>query len=320
MEDTMERKRSNGLFTWGRILALAAVILIISRGAPRGEEKSSLKESPPSCPQCCATMKPQPGMSADDLMRIKYYVKYTKFARDVSFDNVKNLLIDKGGFTREKDAQRFRIILNRPSDDLDYKDMITLTAPQNVKGLSVLTWSYLNPKKDQDIWLWLPSLRKVRRISQSEADDAAFGSDFTQEEMSSRRWDDETYTYVGEKKFEGFKSPYNGKTYYAGQDCYVVEAKPKRKNWYYSKRIVWLHKDFGGKIFDEVFDPNGKKYKVILMVYDYNPDTKCIPQVHLECHNLITGHSTMSEIAGIKFNAGIDENFLSEKTLMRTKW
>ena len=197
--------------------------------------------------------------------------------------------------------------------------MITLTAPQNVKGLSVLTWSYLDPRKDQDIWLWLPSLRKVRRISQSEADDAAFGSDWTQEEMTSRRWDDETYTYVGEKKFEGFKSSYNGKTYYTGQGCYVVEAKPKRKNWYYSKRIVWLHKDFGGKIFDEVYDPSGRKFKIFLYFYEEWPN-QCIPDVHLECHNLITGHSTISEVGDIIFNPGLDENFFTEKTLMRTKW
>lgn len=316
----MKGKREKGFIKYSKILIMATIILAIFRGVTRSEEKSTLIPEPPACAQCCAVLKPKPEMSADDLMRIKYYVKYTKFARDVSFDNVRNLIISKGGFTREKDAKRYRIILNRPSDDLDYKDLIILTAPQNVKGLSVLTWSYLNPKKDQDIWLWLPSLRKVRRISQAEADDAAFGSDFTQEELTSRRWDDETYTYIGEKKFEGFKSPYNGQIYHAGQDCYVVEARPKRKNWYYSKRIVWLHKQFGGKIFDEIYDPNGRKYKVILTVYDYNPDTKCIPQVHLECHNLITGSSTVSEISGVKFNTGIDENFLSEKTLMRTKW
>ena len=304
----------------GRVVLLTVITLLILRGMPFGEEKSQPKKIPPECAKCCEVMKPEPGMSANDLMRIKYYVKYTKFARDVSFDTVKNLLIDKGGFTREKDAQRFRIILNRASDDLDYKDMITLTAPQNVKGLSVLTWSYLDPKKDQDIWLWLPSLRKVRRVSQSEADDAAFGSDFTQEEMTSRRFEDETYEYIGEKKFEGFKSPQTGKTYYAGQDCYVVEAKPIRKNWYYSKRVIYLHKEFGGKIFDEVYDPTGRKYKVILVVYEYLPDTKCIPQVRLECHNLINGHSTATDVGGIKFNNGLDENIFTEKYLMRVKW
>jgi hypothetical protein len=304
-----------------KIFLLASAILLILRGAPSGEEKSPLREDPPTCPKCCAMIKPQPGMSADDLMKIKYYIKYMKFARDVSCENTRTMLIDKRGFTREKDAQRFCIILNRPSDDIDYKDLIILTAPQNVKGLSVLTWSHLNPKKDQDIWLWLPSLRKVRRISQAESDDAAFGSDWTQEELSSRRWDDETYTYVGEKKFEGFKSPYNGKIYYAGQDCYVVEAKPKRENWYYSKRIVWLHKDFAGRIFAEVYDPKGRKFKVFLYAYDKDwSDTKCIPNVYLECHNLITGHSTITDVGIFKFNTGLDENLFTEKALMRTKW
>jgi len=48
----------------------------------------------------------------------------------------------------------------------------------------------------------------------------------------------------------------------------VVEAAPKRKDWYYSKRIVWLDKTFAGLVFDEVYDPAGRKWKTFLKEYE----------------------------------------------------
>src|SRR5512139_4126456 len=222
-----------------------------------------LKPSPPGCPDCCESLKPYPGISADDLMKIDTYVKYTKFAQDYKGIGLIKL-VDKKGFTRTRDLGRFRIVLNKRSDVFDYKDLVVILGPQNIKGLSVLTWNYLDPLKDQEVWLWLPSLRKVRRISQSEADDPFMGSEFTTEEMSTRKWEDETYSMVGEKAFAGYTAKINGKTYYKDKSCYVVEAVPKRMDWYYSKRIVWLDKDFAGLVFDEVYDPAGRKWKTFL--------------------------------------------------------
>jgi hypothetical protein len=83
---------------------------------------------------------------------------------------------------------------------------------------------------------------------------------------------------------------------------------------------VWIDKRHGGNIYDEVYDPLGRKYKEILKVYEIWPEKHCVPQVHLEAHDLATGHSTINEIGNIKFNSKQDENFFTEKTLMRTKW
>lgn len=300
-------------------LAGALIFFILAYASPGGATELKIESAPPACQDCCDAMKPYDGISANDLMRIKYWIKYTKFARDYR-SNGKFFLIDKNGFTRSRGFNRYRILLYRNSPEYDYKDLTVITDPQNIKGLAILAWTYKDPKKDQDTWLWLPTLRKIRRVSQSEADDSALGSDWTTEEMSTRRWEDETYTMIGEKKFPGFTSKYNGKTYHQGVDCWVVEATPKRKPWYYSKRIVWIDKRHGGNIFDEIYDPLGKKFKVVLKVYDIWPEKNCVPQVHLEVYDLNTGHSTINEIGNIKFNTSQDENFFTEKTLMRTKW
>lgn len=299
---------------------LLSVLFASVYGTTAGYAKEvKMQFAPAGCPECCDVMVPYEGISANDVMKIKYWIKYTKFARDYRSDG-EFFLINKLGLKRSRNFERYRILLHRENQEFDYKDMTVITDPQNIKGLAVLSWNYLDPKKDQDIWLWLPSLRKIRRVSQSEADDSALGSDWTTEEMSTRRWDDETYKMIGEKKFPGFTSKYNGKTYYEDLDCWVVEATPKRKPWYYSKRITWLDKRHGGNIFDEVYDPLGRKYKIVLKVYEIWPERHCVPQVHLEVYDLNTGHSTINEIGNIRFNSGQKENFFTERTLMRSKW
>ncbi len=303
------------------VLGLFSALLLFTlfRSSPAGAEELKIQVAPGGCPECCDFIEPHEGMSADDLMRIKYWIKYTKFARDYRSDG-NFYLIDKSGLSRSRNFNRFRMLLHRDNREYDYKDLTVITDPQNIKGLAILAWTYKEPTRDQDIWLWLPSLRKIRKVSQSEADDAALGSDWTTEEMSTRRWEDETYKMIGEKKFPGFTSKYNGKTYYKDTDCWVVEATPKRKPWYYSKRIVWIDKRHGGNIFDEIYDPLGRKFKVQLKVYEIWGDKHCVPQVHLEAYDLNTGHSTINEIGNIRFNSGQDENYFTEKTLMRTKW
>jgi hypothetical protein len=267
---------------------------------------------PPACPACCEKTKPYPGISADDLMKIKYTVKYTKFSQDYrGYGYFK--LGPVGGPVRSRYWSRYRIILNKKNKEIDYKDLIILLGPQILKGLSVLTWTYLDPEKDQEVWVWLPNLRKVRRMSQSEEADPFFGS--------TRKWEDETYKMVGEKKFPGHYSFFADKTYYEKTDCYVIEGKPIKKDWYYSKRIMWLHKDFGGLIFDEVYDKDGKKSKSILKFYEMR-DNGCLPQMFLEVEDQKTHHKTVVGFneENVIFNSGIKESFFSQKTLMRSKW
>ncbi|UCD85866.1 MAG: outer membrane lipoprotein-sorting protein [Deltaproteobacteria bacterium] len=265
--------------------------------------------------------KPYDGISADELMRITYDIQYTLFAKD--YQSVGDVwMITKGGFKRHRKFLRSRIVLLRESDDMRYKDVVVFTEPQNVKGLAILSWTHMNPEKASEQWLWLPSQGKVRRVSQGDADDSFMGSDFTTEEITTRRWEDETYELVGEKKFEGYQSDYNGKTYYQDTDCYVVEAKPKKEDWYYSKRVVWLDKATGASIFDEIYDTLGRKVRTILKEYGTPPDFPegYLPQTFLECANLRTGHKTVITFDDIKFDSGLKERLFSEKALMRTKW
>jgi len=265
--------------------------------------------------------KPKAGMSADEIMQIKYFVKYTKFAKDVQLEG-KAYFIDPSGSIRERGTLRKRINLGRKSDGMAYKDFNMFTYPTQVKGLSILTWTYLGSKKQSDTWMWIPSLKKVRKVSQSQGDDSFMGSDFTVEEISTRRFEDEAYTLIDDEKFQGYTSGYTKKTYYEGTPCFVIEAKPKREHWYYSKRIVHIDKATGGDILDEVYDPNGKLFKTLFRQYEiYNVNGKEYPaQVLIEGKDLRTGHSTVIINEKITFDQGIPESFFTETTLTESRW
>lgn len=261
------------------------------------------------------------GMSADEIMHIKYHNKYTVFAND--YESVGYVyFVEKNGTTRQRSFLRRRILLGDKDTGLAYKDLVLFTGPTLVKGMGILTWSYLDPKQEQDQWLWLPSLKKIRKISQAQSDDSFMGSDFSSEEITTRRFEDETYKLLREDTFKGFTSEFNNKTYKTGSDCYVIEARPKRSPWYYSKRIVWIDKKTGGDIYHEIYDSKGRMFKYIFKNYvimkvagkDYSA------QDFLEVKDLRSGHKTEIVFTNIKYDQALEESGFTTKVLERSKW
>ena len=264
---------------------------------------------------------PKEGMSAEDIMRIKYHNKYSLYAKDYQQTPIEVLYVDPSGFTRKRLAKRLRII-KAGQEGISYKDLVVVTYPTEVKGLAILTWTYLDPEKDQEVWLWLPSLKKVRKISASEDDDAFMGADFTVEEVSTRRLEDETYRLVGEKDFEGYKFEHTGQLKFKGIPCFVIECTPLKPHWYYSKRIVWIDKDTGGNIFEEYYDKKGRLFKTLFREWVWTDlgDRKYQSQISLECKDLRTGHRSVILMRKPIYDQGLSEYEFTVKALMRSRW
>jgi len=261
------------------------------------------------------------GMSADDIMRIVYHNKYSLFAQDYNLPKTTILYVASNGFTRTKEAIRQRLIKSGEAG-MSYKDIVLVTYPTQAKGLAVLTWTYEDTERDQDTWLWIPSLKKIRKVSASESDDAFMGSDFTVEEVSTRAFEDETYTLVGTKEFPGYTFEHTGEMLFKGSSCFVVEAVPNKPHWYYSKRVVWVDKKTGGNILDEYYDKNGKLFKTLFREWTiYKPGVKDYPrQQRLECKDLRTGHRTVILNENEEYDVGLEENLFTAKRLERMKW
>ena len=262
---------------------------------------------------------PDEGMSVDDYMKLWYHLKYCKDCNDY-WSHGWVIKKDKRGYIRKQEWLRQMIVLRRKSDDVDFKDLVTVINPQSVKGLAILTWTYMSPGKDQDVWLWLPSLRKIRRISQSEGDDSFIGADSTYDEVMTRRWEDETYKMIGEEKFSGYHSWQTDKTYYKGLECFVIEATTKKKDWYYVKRRIFFEKDSALNVYEDYYDETGERFKTIFRLWSGQSELRYRTYVLPEFTNLREHHSSSLPIEETKFDQGLKENFFSERVLMRSKW
>ncbi len=261
--------------------------------------------------------KPKEGMTAEQLIDIWYQIQYTRFAQDYTSNN-KVILIDRGKMRRERNGYRARIILQRHG--IDYKDYVAFVSPAAVKGVSILTWTYLDPEKEREQWLYLPSLKKARRTSPANDDDSFMGSVFTVEEITSWRPSYETYKLIGEKKFPGYKSEYDQKTYYADQDCYVIEAYPRRKTTTRSRRTFWLRKSDGCCLFQEVYDKNGKIYKTLFRSYQLAGPKNYPAQIIIEGKDLRTNDISIVVNEEIKFDQGLKESDFTVENLQKMKW
>lgn len=256
--------------------------------------------------------------TADELMKAWFEIKFTRYGDDITYPDLTVIMLDKSGFKREKKCVRKRIILH-DERGFDYKDLIVITAPEYTKGVAILTWAYTDINKQNDVWLWLPSLKKIRKVSQAEEDDSFLGTEFSVEDISTRRYGYETYKLIGEGVFSGYKSKVDNKTYGAGIVCYRVEARPKKKNWYYQKRIVWVDKKTGAAIFDEYYDKKDRKFKVIFRDFAY-PKDGCWRAILWEVHNFLTGHTDVILLPNCTFNQDISEKELSPRVLERQQW
>jgi predicted RND superfamily exporter protein len=116
---------------------------------------------------------PAPGMSAEAIVaRVNAVPQGEQVTRRILFRTT-----DKRGRSRERETVSFR----RYFGD-ERRLALFFTAPANIRDTAVLTWDYANTTED-DQWLYLPALRKVRRIPAADRGDYFLGTDFSFEDM-----------------------------------------------------------------------------------------------------------------------------------------
>lgn len=111
------------------------------------------------------------------------------------------------------------------------KMMMKFIEPADVRGTTLLVFDYEN--KDDDMWIYIPALRKTRRIVSSEKGKNFMGSEFTNADMSKPNIDEFNYKLLGDEQIEG-------------KLCYKIEASCKsedqQEQYGFSKRIMYIDK------------------------------------------------------------------------------
>lgn len=107
------------------------------------------------------------------------------------------------------------------------KSLTTFKRPADVKNTGLLTFSHKFEPDDQ--WLYLPAVKRVKRIASMNKSGPFMGSEFAFEDLSDQEVEKYTYRYLLDEEIEG-------------QDCFVIERIPTYKYSGYTRQVVWLDK------------------------------------------------------------------------------
>ncbi len=112
------------------------------------------------------------------------------------------------------------------------KTILKFTAPADVKGTAILI--YDNKTTDDDMWIYMPALRKLRRIVSSEKGSSLMGSEFTNADMARPNMDDFEYKILKEETYEG-------------KQCWVIENRCKNEDIEnengFLRQVSWIEKE-----------------------------------------------------------------------------
>lgn len=176
------------------------------------------------------------------------------------------------------------------------KSMIEFNSPKDVKGTKTLTFTHR--KGDDDQWLFLPSINRVKRISSSNKSGPFVGSEFSFEDLTSFEVEKYTHKFVEETTMDGI-------------NVAVVEQVPLYSGSGYSKRLVYMNADKDYRFEKiEYFDRKGAKLKTLVYKNQKQYLEKHWRPSELAMTNHQNGKKTSLKFTKREFKAGLtDEDF-----------
>lgn len=149
--------------------------------------------------------------------------------------------------------------------------------PFDLKGVGGLSFRYFDPSKQDDTWLYLPSLRRVRRLSSAQRSDALFGQDTDVDSYYGYAghiaW--MTWKYLGKKEILGCFHAENypvkwasGGADFAFDDVWekrkvhVIEGASKLAQYAYSKRVLFIDDEMWAVPYSDIYDRAGQLWKI----------------------------------------------------------
>ena len=183
----------------------------------------------------------------------------------------------------------------------EIKMLFMFTSPLGVKGVKFLTFD--KPDKEDERWLYLPSLKKVQRISGSSRNDYFMGSDFTYYDLTKRDTDNAEHKLLNKDEKSLF---------------WIVESIPKKNYDIYGKLITTIRKDMLVPEKIEFFNRKGKLVKVMTSLKIEKVRDLWVVR-KLEMKNVIKNHKTILEIKKISFDHEFKDEIFSPTRFSRTR-
>ncbi len=187
------------------------------------------------------------------------------------------------------------------------KGLSIFDRPRDVKGTAVLTWSH-SLKPDHQ-WIYLPALRRVKRISSRNKSGPFMGSEFSYEDIASQELDKYRYRYLRSQR-------------YKGKDCYVIVRYPAYKYSGYKRMITWIDKRHFNPQKVDYYDRKNYRLKTLQFnnYKSYLVKGKNFwrpSEMFMQNHQ--TGKSTVLKWESYRFNRRFTKRNFDKSTLKRLR-
>jgi outer membrane lipoprotein-sorting protein len=183
------------------------------------------------------------------------------------------------------------------------KKIMYFLSPADVKNTSFMTWSYDDASKSDDQWIYLPALKKVKRISSDSKGDYFMGSDFTYDDLGDRHPLDDTHTILREEVLEG-------------KETIVIESVSKDEEYMYARTVTWVIKDSWIGLKKEFYDEDDELLK-ILTVENQQSFKDVIILTKVKMKNVQRNQFTIMEFSDVQIDTGIPSNKFTERMMKR---
>ncbi|MDP6515320.1 MAG: outer membrane lipoprotein-sorting protein [Alphaproteobacteria bacterium] len=206
----------------------------------------------------------------------------------------------------DESVRHFRSRTLEVHDDGD-KSVSVFDRPRDVKGTAVLTFSHAAEPDDQ--WLYLPALKRVKRISSTNVSGSFVGSEFAFEDLGSQELAEYTYRWLADEPCPG-----------AGElSCHMLERFPVDEHSGYTRQVAWLDEAEYRAFKIDYYDRKNAPLKT-LTLDDHRQYLGRYWRAHrLEMVNLQTGKSTALEVADYQFQVGLTDRDFDQKALKRVR-
>lgn len=184
------------------------------------------------------------------------------------------------------------------------KSLITFDSPKDIKGTAFLSHTHSLTPDDQ--WLYLPALKRVKRISSSNKSGPFVGSEYAYEDLSSQEVEKYKYKWLRDETLNG-------------RDSFVIERFPQYEHSGYTRQIVWLDKEMYQPLQLEFFDRKNSQLKT-LQFLDYKQYLEQYWRPgSMQMINHQTGKSTTLSWTDYKFKNGLSDRDFDKNTLKRAR-
>lgn len=218
-------------------------------------------------------------------------------------DNTADLLMTLRNAQGQESIREIRIKTLEVSGDGD-KSLSIFDTPNDVKGTAFLSFTHALTPDDQ--WLYLPALKRVKRISSSNKSGPFMGSEFAYEDISSTEVEKYTYKWLRDETLNE-------------HETFVIERFPQYKHSGYTRQIVWLDKTMYQPVKVEFYDRKDTLLKTLtLKGYAQYLDT--FWRVHtMEMINHQSKKSTTLVWENYQFKSGLTDRDFNKNALKRVR-